>query len=336
MGWLSGWVYRRAVTITEQSGGTLTDFQVRVELNSSNFDFSKANADGSDIRFTEDDGETLLPYWIEKWDSTSEEAIIWVKVPSIPANGETTIYIYYGNSGAGSESDGEAVFEFFDDFEDGVIDSEKWTEINAGDLSYCSESGGVLTITANFGDWTDHGLQSIQPVLDAGVAIEVRAQKASTNLGDCFIGYSSNWASEHREPTGGLFGYYDGDWIELGDVHENVWSRYTVKLLSSTEFKVVRDSQEWSRTRSAVSLPTALQVAGAFRDSNTVKFDFVAVRKYVVPEPTASVGSEETLIKAWDGSQWKDIKAIYYWDGSSWVKAKGAYYWNGSQWIRIF
>jgi len=136
MDWLSGWSYRRAITIAEQSGSTLTDYQVKIELNSSNFDFSKANADGSDIRFTADDGETLLPYWIEKWDNVSEEAVIWVKVPSIPANGSVTIYMYYGNPSAVSESDGEAVFEFFDDFEDGdSIDTSKW-----------GQSGGTVTV----------------------------------------------------------------------------------------------------------------------------------------------------------------------------------------------
>ena len=41
-------------------------------------------------------------------------------------------------------------------------------------------------------------------------------------------------------------------------------------------------------------------------------------------------------MKHWDGSQWKDIKAIYYWNGSSWVKAKGAYYWDGSQWVQFW
>ncbi|MBO8180274.1 MAG: DUF2341 domain-containing protein [Archaeoglobus sp.] len=130
MGWLSGWTHRRGITITEQSGSTLTDYQVRIELNSSNFDFAKANADGSDIRFTADDGETLLPYWIKKWPS-QPYIKTWIKVPSIPAGGSTTIKVYYGNPNAESKSDGEAVFEFFDDF--GVpIDSEKWDIIGDG------------------------------------------------------------------------------------------------------------------------------------------------------------------------------------------------------------
>ena len=57
-----------------------------------------------------------LPYWIEKWDAQNEQAKVWIKVPKIPANGSVDLYIYYGNPSAVSESDPEAVFEFFDDF----------------------------------------------------------------------------------------------------------------------------------------------------------------------------------------------------------------------------
>ncbi|MCD6137703.1 MAG: hypothetical protein J7J91_03820, partial [Deltaproteobacteria bacterium] len=56
--------YRRKITITEQSGNNLSDYQVLVELNSSNFDFSKTQTNGEDIRFTDASGN-LLPYWIE-------------------------------------------------------------------------------------------------------------------------------------------------------------------------------------------------------------------------------------------------------------------------------
>ncbi|MDY6966488.1 MAG: DUF2341 domain-containing protein [Halobacteriota archaeon] len=42
-----------------------------------------------------------------------------MKVPSIPANGDVKINMWYGNSGASAISNGSATFEFFDDFEDG-------------------------------------------------------------------------------------------------------------------------------------------------------------------------------------------------------------------------
>ena len=110
------------------TGGTiLTDFQVKITLDSS-FDFSKAKTDGSDVRITTDDGITLIPYWIEAWDNIGKQAIIWVKVPSIPVSG-TVIILYYGNIDAISASNGSATFKFFDDFTNGDVSSGRWIRI---------------------------------------------------------------------------------------------------------------------------------------------------------------------------------------------------------------
>jgi len=52
MAWLSGWAYRKKITIDgTKIDANLTDFPVAVILTSSNFDFSKARSDGTDIRF---------------------------------------------------------------------------------------------------------------------------------------------------------------------------------------------------------------------------------------------------------------------------------------------
>jgi len=108
--WLQGWSYRRQITITEQSGNTLIGYQVKIVLTSGNFDYSKAEDDGSDLRFTDSDGTTLLPYWIENWNPGGE-SVIWVRVSEIPANDEKIIYMYYGNLGASSESNAESTFD---------------------------------------------------------------------------------------------------------------------------------------------------------------------------------------------------------------------------------
>ena len=92
------WGYRRAITVSNSSGNILTNYQFKVTLNNS-FDFNRCKTDGSDIRFTSDDSQTLIPYWIEEWNPTGTSAIIWVKVPTIPLAG-TTIYLYYNNPGA--------------------------------------------------------------------------------------------------------------------------------------------------------------------------------------------------------------------------------------------
>lgn len=115
----NNWLYRKSITIDNTSGSNdLIDYQVEIPLDSSTFDFSKARTNGEDLRFTENDGFTLLSHWIEVYDDSNKTATIWVKVPSIKANSTEGIYIYYGNDTIGSESSGENTFMFYDGFEE--------------------------------------------------------------------------------------------------------------------------------------------------------------------------------------------------------------------------
>ncbi|MCD6025263.1 MAG: fibronectin [Fibrobacteria bacterium] len=70
---------------------------------------SEALAGGADIRFTNGAGDTAYPHQIERW--TASGADIWVKVPLVAANGNTTLRIYWGNSAATNASNGPAVFD---------------------------------------------------------------------------------------------------------------------------------------------------------------------------------------------------------------------------------
>jgi|GEM_PF-3127661 len=94
--WNFDWNLRRPVTITNTTSAQ-TDYQVRVVVPRC----PEMQSDFDDLRFTTSTG-VLLSHWLEAYDST--QAIVWVKVPSIPANGSTTIYIYYGNPSASSAS----------------------------------------------------------------------------------------------------------------------------------------------------------------------------------------------------------------------------------------
>lgn len=97
---LEGWDFRREITVDNSGNAAKTDYQVKVELTSANFSFSSAESDGTDIRFTAADGETLLDFWRQDYDSVGEEATFWVKVPTVPENDSTTVWIYYGNNSA--------------------------------------------------------------------------------------------------------------------------------------------------------------------------------------------------------------------------------------------
>ena len=66
--WPEEWMYRKPVVKTG-TGNRITDYQIRVDRTAASFDFVKAQSDGGDILFTDEDGTTLLSYWIESWNS---------------------------------------------------------------------------------------------------------------------------------------------------------------------------------------------------------------------------------------------------------------------------
>jgi hypothetical protein len=84
------------------------NFPLLVRLNKDFFDFSKAKANGDDIRFSTNG--KALPYQIEQWDGAKGIASIWVKIPVIKGNARQGLKLHWGKADAVSESDGSAVF----------------------------------------------------------------------------------------------------------------------------------------------------------------------------------------------------------------------------------
>jgi PKD repeat protein len=144
---LSGWTYRKLVTIAGSPDGVLTDYQMRFTIHRSEGTDSGENVylgtnvkeDYSDLRFTTITNE-MLPYWIES--SSASSAVVWVKVPSIPVTG-TQMYVYYGNAGAAAVSNGGSTFAFFDDFTRTNLGTD-WTAVTGSTVSV---SNSVMTLT---------------------------------------------------------------------------------------------------------------------------------------------------------------------------------------------
>lgn len=91
--------------------GTVLDFPVLIRFNSENFDFSQAEADGADIRFSKADN-TSIPYEIERWDAAHQQAEIWVNIDTIHGNDSTqSILLSWGNAGIAGTSNSASVFD---------------------------------------------------------------------------------------------------------------------------------------------------------------------------------------------------------------------------------
>lgn len=94
---------------------------------SSLVDAGKLRTDGNDLRVTDEDCNPL-PFFIQGFTERDTNAI-YVGLPALDESG-MEIHFYYGNPDeTESLSDGNAVFLFFDDFEDGILDPTRWETV---------------------------------------------------------------------------------------------------------------------------------------------------------------------------------------------------------------
>lgn len=111
--WDEGWTHRQPITIDSGPDGAnisedLSDKTVLVRLHDGNFQFTAAAAGGTDLRFVSEDGETVYPHQIERFDNLINEGFVWVKVPTLAAGAVTNMTLYYGSAagtGASTPSD---------------------------------------------------------------------------------------------------------------------------------------------------------------------------------------------------------------------------------------
>ena len=157
MAWLTGWSYRRAITIAPSADGAQADYQMKLLVGQS------AGASGwqvhctnlvlstfDDLRFTTSDGQILCDYWIESVTGSSPNklATVWIRIPSIPASpAPTIIYMYYGKSDAPYIGSGIDTFVAFSDFENAAAWHDDWTDV--GDAAVTRDTSVKIERTAS-------------------------------------------------------------------------------------------------------------------------------------------------------------------------------------------
>ncbi len=97
----SAWSHRALVAVDNGSSGTLSNYNVKLTLTSSNWDFSTPLTTAADLRATDSTGLVLISHYLASYDHTAQTGVLWVKVPSLSAGGGT-FYLYYGNASATS------------------------------------------------------------------------------------------------------------------------------------------------------------------------------------------------------------------------------------------
>ena len=273
---------------------------------------AKCKADFGDIRFTDDDGVSLLDYWMEE-KIDGYYAVFWVEVADDLGTNSATIYVYYGNPDATTTSNGAATFLYFNHFDE----SEDFTEedgtwqLDTSNSVYKYVSGGAAQVQS----WKDIGRSS-----NDGYRIKVRARAypSQADFG-VYARYIPGYA------YGGIYtGKGNAGANDVGGYGENTWTElYSVASPAGTNWHIL-ESCNYGQLHIAIIDGiqryngnvdfhlTATKIALAAWAGGAAEWDWIFVSKFVSPEPShGSWGSEETagIIQTW--SQALNISHIF-------------------------
>ena len=293
------WKFKRKINVDNQAS-QVSDAVIQIQFNNNDFDYSKAKADGSDIRFSTSSGNintTSLKYWIEQWNADGKTTI-WVKIPVLKARNANSIYMYYGNANASAVSNGSATFLFFDDFEDGNY-QKKWDNVSIGEVK---EQNGLLKLRESDGQ---DGIINAKFDLTGKMIVRTLYQRG---------GADEHWT---RAGVGGWDKWLCfGDHTEVAATGTNYVMFYDSGSLKSLETvplvkaanKVITDKWRpvayWYNGKSLegmqddikISLPMANASSKlALRTLDNDEWDnfaFITVSKYF-PEPKITLGQEQ-------------------------------------------
>lgn len=317
----TSWNCSQEILITENAGKTLQGYPVLVSLNSSNFNFSKAKSDGSDIRFSSDN--RTLNYWIETWDP-DKEALIWVRLSSLPANNTAKILMRYGNPGAEAMSSGENTFDFFDDFEGNSLNEFRWNVENEGG-GLVEVKNGICNVSAPSPHVHDFSVIYSKNNFNINSIFMVKRMKVTTGEDDRGpllqqgfvdqidsrsneIKHETEFANESRVGLETTYREQKHPLYDLTDVNvpEGEWYVSGIAWYEENNTRKVswfkngiRDSKmDFASNDSVTNLPMHVYLyAASYKDSskNTgyMAVDYALVRKFVGTEPTVKVVSAQ-------------------------------------------
>ena len=288
------WRYKKPINISHY-GDELSDFQVLILLDHLNFDHSKASLNGEDMKFLDEEG-LELNFWIEEWNQHGSSKI-WVKIPRI-RNGTTKIWMHYGNPDAEVGSDGDAVFDFIDDFQGDSVNTSKWTiadssgwSVNSGQLRGANNNGRLLSKTSF----------RYPTVQEARIKVSQRAPNGFQVAG--YYASSANCIGYLCHPQTDWL-RNNAAWTPLGGEHIDlhVWYQVRLSVKSATTVNINIMNSVTGESVYKQDFTNAVwneKIAIGKRSDNyapgqsyLANWDYVRARKYIEEEPAIVIGDE--------------------------------------------
>lgn len=320
--WLDGWSYRKSHMIGNATGAG-TNYQIRVVVHygagtDSGADVyvnGKCRTDFGDIRFTDDDQVTLLDYWMEE-KVDSDYAVFWVEIADDLGSANQKIYIYYGKSDAITTSNLDDTAVFGQDFRtEQSISASKWVTSGSPTISFDSTNGLNMTSSdvahlrsVNAYDFSAHkrviSEYKQSPNLEYGAEVTICPTITTNN-----VYFEVDWirhtpnanfpdSDYFQKKVNGTISLLFSEPIDVTAFFKR--DLYLKVATSNAYVHYVRDgvakySNGTETLWSATSNYIYVHVAAASGNTISVIIKYVAIFKYVDPEPSHGAwGIEET------------------------------------------
>ena len=256
-------------------------------------------ADFGDIRFTDNDGETSLDYWMQE-KVNSDYAIFWVKIAGDLSTEAQSIYIYYGNAEAnypvGDDQDEmDATFLFADHFYGDTLDVGKWDLDNAPTVDV---SDSICTVSSVDANW--RGISSDESFGPYGIAWVSRKQFSLDEYNAAGMENASNWIDDSMMFFLVLTFYRiqttnEGSLSVNEDISDPIGTYHIYQITWKAGFCGFY-TDDILRITHSTNIPNEVLKAWMESYNSSQDSDWVAIRKWVDPEPVHGIwGSEESL-----------------------------------------
>jgi|GEM_PF-4593451 len=285
--------FRTKITVTENSGSNLTDYQVKVDINTEWLvDKGYATSIGNETRFTDSDGSTLLNFW-RQTAFNQPATTYWVKIPSLTANTSKTIYFYYDarNTDAPDASNANATFDFFSDGSslDGWVNNGAIVDSAVGCPAPSLKASGGKYAYKNVGldpnrvlEFDGYIIPGTTPLCNLYFLVD------SSGAGQMFrlegrSAYSSGFASTTSWTSWSAPSGY-------GAVSIGVFHKVKIVIKATTAYGYIDDAFLGQYT--FANNGGYIAIHGDAGIVTGGEYDNIRVRKYVEPEPSVNVEQE--------------------------------------------
>ena len=277
------------VTISTNGTSTPINYPVKITIPY----MSEMQVDFSDVRFNTQAGD-YIDYWIESY-TASTTADIWVELPdAIVDPGNVTISHLYGNSTLTSESNGTDTFSIFVDSSEGL---DSWSSNGV------TVVGDTLQIASGVGNYlTSNNAVSYPTVLTVNASFA--AAPAVFGFGNDSGVISLDAENEicwYLADAGSFYPYWGDPTGAVGttagaSTAYNIWViEWTGDAATSSFYKNnVQYASPGSGDYPANASMHVVIGGKSVTDSSQINIGYLYSRKYILNEPTATIGDIQT------------------------------------------